>query len=97
MLRHFKTDQFNKGVTIVLNSHAGITCPVRCMIDYMRIHPILSGPLYCHFGGKPITRYQFSAVMGKALAVLGFNNKLYTSHSFRIGAATAAAEKGLSD
>lgn len=97
VLRHSKTDQFNKGVTIVLNSHAGITCPVHCMIDYMQIRPKISGPLYCHFDGKPITRYQFSAVMGKALAVLGYNSKLYTTHSFRIGAATAAAEKGLSD
>lgn len=29
--------------------------------------------------------------------MLGFNYKLYTPHTFRIGTATAAAEKGLLD
>lgn len=81
VLRHSKTDQINKGVTIVLNSPK---CPVHCMIDYMQIRPKISGPLYCHFNGKPITRYQFLVVMGKALAVLGFNSQLYTTHSFRM-------------
>uniref|UniRef100_A0A8W8M4Z2 Tyr recombinase domain-containing protein n=1 Tax=Magallana gigas TaxID=29159 RepID=A0A8W8M4Z2_MAGGI len=58
---------------------------------------IISGPLFCHYSGQPLTRYQFSSVLAKALQVLGINSKYYKSHSFRIGAATMLAQQGLSE
>ncbi|VDI00683.1 Hypothetical predicted protein [Mytilus galloprovincialis] len=53
--------------------------------------------LFCHFDGKPLTKYQFSAILKKSLHALGIDNARWSSHSFRIGMATACAIEGLSD
>lgn len=41
----------------------------------------LSGPLICHFGGKPLTPYQFAAALVKVIAAIGLDKELYKSHS----------------
>ena len=96
-LRCSKTDQLGRGITIVLNRHGSSICPVQAMANFLQIRPQFMGPLFCHFGGKPLTRYQFSAVLDKAIIAIGLDNKYYKSHSFRIGAASAAADRGFSD
>ncbi|VDI74134.1 Hypothetical predicted protein [Mytilus galloprovincialis] len=62
-----------------------------------KLRPNVAGQLFCHFDGTPVTRYQFSGVLKKSLNVLGLSQGKYSSHSFRIGAATSAAMNGLSD
>lgn len=96
-IKSSKTDQLGKGTTIVLNSYDSCICPVKCMLSFLQIRPKLSGPLFCHYGGKPLTRYQFAAVLDKAIAAIGLDKNFYKSHSFRIGAATTAFQRGLSD
>lgn len=44
-----------------------------------------------------MTRYQFAAVLDKAIAAIGLDKNFYKSHSFRISAATTAFQRGLSD
>lgn len=96
-LRCSKTDQLGKGVTIMLNRQGSNICPVQAMANFLLIRPHFTGPLFCHFGGKPLTRYQFSAVLDRIIMAIGLDKKYYKSHSFRIGAATVAADKGFSD
>lgn len=93
-LRYSKTDQCGKGVQIKLQRSESGVCPVNNMIQYLAIRPKVQGPLFCHFNGKPLTRYQFSAVLKKVLVVCNVNYQQYKSHSFRIGAATSADKQG---
>ena len=93
-----KTDQFGRGVTIHIPEQLDkCICPVVLLPCYLRDRPVVEGPLFCHFDGKPLTKYQFSAILKKSLHALGIDNARWSSHSFRIGMATACAIEGLSD
>jgi hypothetical protein len=52
------------------------------------------GPYFCHFDGSPLTQFQFNAVhvLQKALAFIGLEGTCIKGHSFRIGAASSAAQ-----
>ena len=66
-----KTDQFGKGTTIHIPAQADHkTCPLNLLKSFLQIRPNLEGPLFCHFDGTPLTRYQFSALglLAKTLA-----------------------------
>ncbi|XP_067669993.1 uncharacterized protein [Haliotis asinina] len=63
--------------------------------QYLNIHPAQAVSAFIHFDGSNLTRYQFQAVVKKALAFSGLPTNNYISHSFRIGAATSAAANGL--
>ena len=55
------------------------------------------GQFFCHFDGTPLTSFQCSVILKKALNVLGVKNANYKSHSFRIGMATTYAKEGVPD
>ena len=95
-LRYSKTDQLGQGTTLKISKLPGITCPVSSLIYYLSMRPKVSGPLLCHLNGKPLTRHQFSAILQKALTAIGPHLRNYKSHSFRLGAATTAAQQGWS-
>ncbi len=61
----------------------------------MKVRPLGHGPLFCHFSGVPLTRYQFNAVLRNALVFCGLGEQHIRAHSFRIGAATVAHELGV--
>lgn len=65
--------------------------------DYMLIRPFCEGPFLVHLDESPLTRYQLKSVLKKCLRKLGLHLLNFTSHSFRIGAATKAARMGLED
>ena len=52
--------------------------------------------LFCHFDGRPLSRYQFTGVLKKTLHHFDIDYSKFKSHSFRIGAATTAAAMGCS-
>lgn len=100
-IRYSKTDQTGRGVTLHVKGTNKRTCPVRALVKFTQVRAFASGsgkngPLFCHIDGSSLTRYQFSAVLKKALGVIGGDYSRYQSHSFRIGAATTAAAMGLS-
>ena len=97
LLSHSKTDQKGKGTVIALPAVNTPVCPVVSMKAYMSLRPEQSGPLFIHFSGTPVSRFQFASVLKKALHFLNVQNDCYKSHSFRIGAASCAASKGLSE
>ena len=85
-------------IEIKITKTKEITCPVYLLRQHLLQRPKVKGPLYCHFGGSSVTRYQFSSVLNKALRAMGVSN--YTSfktHSFRISAASSYSEKGVSE
>jgi integrase len=95
-----KTDQLEKGTQIHIQRIANMpeVCPVRAMTDYLGARGKGEDEtLFIHIGGLPLTRYQFQAVLKKAARVLGWDLSRFSSHSFRIGAATTAAANGVSN
>lgn len=91
-----KTDQAMRGEQVCMRraeKHPEV-CPVLAMQAYLRVRPCGPGLLFKHFDGSPLTRYQFQAILKKGAKVLGWEVSRFTSHSFRIGAATTAALNG---
>lgn len=67
------------------------------MRNYLQIRPQVQGPVFVHFGGMHVTRYQFNAIFKKALSQANIPCNDYQTHSFRIGAASASSHLGIGD
>ena len=55
------------------------------------------GPFFKFANGQPLTRSKLTQYVREALQALGFLHKKFAGHSFRIRAATAAAQAGTED
>lgn len=95
-IRFSKTDQHGRSVTLQIPAQLGGLCPVQAVMQFIGLRPAVSGPLFCHANGRPLTRYQFKAVLHRALGHAGLPPTQFGTHSFRIGAATTAALNGAS-
>lgn len=95
-ITYSKADQHGKGSIVHIRANGEIYCPVHLLKKYLAMRPKVPGPLYCHFGGKPITRYQFASLLNKTLKFLGIDSSHIRTHSFRIGAASTHYENGTS-
>ena len=95
-IRQSKTDQVGKSTKLCVSSYAKHTiCPVHTMKQYLCARPNTTNPiLFCHKNGASLSQFQFSSVLAKSLTHLGIYEH-YSSHSFRIGAATTAANRGV--
>ena len=98
-LRRSKTDQGGRGAWIQLAAAPGSSCcPVALMGAYLGIRPSTGHPnLLVHGDGGPLTSSQFTSICRRAIAQLGDDPAHFSSHSFRIGAATTAAGLGFSE
>lgn len=76
-----------------------LLCPLRALQYFMKIrkHASQNGALFSFMDGNPVSRRCFTKNLQNSLAFCGLDTKRYQSHSFRIGAATAAADLGASD
>lgn len=96
-LRRSKTNQNGPPVLITIDAIKTVACPVVAMQSYLSARHKLAGTqyLFCHRDGSPLTRYQFGAVLSKVVRSTMYSSERFKSHSFRIGAATWLAEKGI--
>jgi hypothetical protein len=93
-----KTDPFHKGVSVFLGKGVGVLCRVSAVLDYLVRRGSVAGPFFFTFAdGRPFTRDRFVKAVREAMDQTGINSSLYTGHSFRIGAATTAAQRGVQD
>lgn len=93
-----KTDQLGRGRWVSLLAQPGDpVCPVELAAAYSPIRPQGGVQWLLHRNGLPLTRFQFGAVLRRCLVQLGLAAGDYGTHSFRIGAATCAAARGVSD
>ena len=72
-------------------------CPVAAVLRYMACRGTQPGPLFVFSDGYFLTRKKFVELVRAALAAAGIDQQKYCGHSFRIGAATTAAAKGVED
>lgn len=94
-LRRAKTDPFGRGVDIFVSRTGTALCPVSAILNYLAVRPGGEGPLLVHADGSPLTRDQFVQKVKKALKIAKIDPSSYSGHSFRIGAASAAAAAGV--
>lgn len=101
LLKVSKTDFFRKSVHIRLFCNSKLLCP-KCLLDKHVVSRHREGampmdPLFVLENGQPLKRVTFIKHLRQVLTLCGFDYHLYNGHSFRIGAATSAAEKHIED
>ncbi|XP_033736948.1 uncharacterized protein LOC117325109 [Pecten maximus] len=100
-LKQSKTDPFREGITIKLFSTGKSICPydICCKFLKQRMEsgPSASDPLFVNDQGLILTRTLFISKFRHALECVGINSNKYNGHSFRIGAATTAAQANIED
>lgn len=65
--------------------------------NYLKYRGCHMGPLFLMLDNAPVARNYFDKVLHSCLQFCGLDSTLYKGHSFRIGAASLAAEQGHSD
>ena len=96
-LRRSKTDMFGRGLSLYVGATGCPLCPVAAVLSYLAARPSAPGPLFVFQDGRPLSRPKLVAAVRQALCVSGVDTSRYSGHSFRIGAATTAAQAGLQD
>ena len=97
VLRHSKTDLFGAGVSLFVGATGDTLCPVAAVLSYLSVRPSGPGPLFMYQDGRPLSRVDLVAAVRQALAADGLDVSRFNGHSFRIGAATTAAQVGVPD
>jgi hypothetical protein len=97
-LKSSKTDPFkvDQGCTILIGPSGHQICPVAALSRYLAIRGSLPGPLFLCVTGAPLSPSMVNAWFRFILKAAGVPGN-YSSHSFRIGAATSAALAGVPD
>lgn len=96
-MKSSKADPFRKGVDIYFSRTHNDLCPIAAMMAYLAVWGDSAGPLFHFKDGKALTRERFVDKLRDTLHNIGISQESYAGHSFRIGAATTAAQHGLPD
>ena len=92
---NFKHSYNEHPFSIVVSRHPP-SCPVDLLSKYLALRGTGAGPIFITVDGLPVSRSKFSQHLSRAIQLCGLAPR-YKGHSFRIGAASHAAERGLSD
>ena len=96
-IKQSKTDPFRKGVCHYLGRTGTDLCPVAAILDFLQARGTTPGFLFTFENGRRLTRKRFVDLVREAMGKTGIPQDKYCGHSFRIGAATTAASKGIED
>lgn len=101
VIKTSKADTFNKGVQLCVGCTLLPIC-AHCAVHRYIIERKTRGfgaqePLFVFSNGTGLTRSLFVRHTRLWLSLVGVNDKLYSSHSYRVGGATTAAAAGLAD
>ena len=89
-----KTDPFRQGCHIYLRQGRYPICPISAMLTYLHLRGSAALPLFIHLDGRPLSRQQLSSFLQSTLQAAGVPGH-YSSHSFRIGVAPTAEQRGI--
>lgn len=96
-IKQSKTDPFCRGLDVYLGATDRAICPILGILPYLAARGDQAGPLFTTEDGRALTRQIFSTQLDSILAKLRLDTKSFNTHSFRIGAATTAAEAHIPD
>jgi len=96
-----KTDPFRKGIKLTIAACHDSGCPVRAMKAFLAIdtHRPKHAPLFCHgqLAQQAFTREHVVQKLQELAITAGLGRGSWSGHSFRRGAATWAAEIGITE
>ena len=95
-LKASKTDPFRKGCFIHIGRGRSPLCAVQSLIAYLNVRGKGARPLFLFQDGRPLSRVALTDWLRRILSAAGIPGS-FSSHSFRIGAATVAARNGVPD
>lgn len=75
----------------------GVPCPHHCLTEYLQVRGRSPGPLFDMGDSQGVPKSLFTQMFKFCVAACNWDTASFHSHSFRIGAATYAAQKGFSD
>ena len=84
-------------MSIFLGKTGNQLCPVAALAAYLAIRGSQPGPFFQFRDGHPLSRERFVTKVRGALTEAGLDASKFAGHSFRIGAATTAAARGVED
>ena len=96
-IKESKMDRLREGAFVTLPRTDLEICPVRAVLEFMVVRKAGPGPFFMDREKVGLTRRDFVTEVRKSLAERGLPDTGISGHSFRIGAATAAATSGASD
>ena len=96
-LKKSKTDPFRQGIDIYVGATGSDVCPVNALLQYIGVRSNTAGPLFIFHNGQFLTKPLLVSHRQRALQQAGLEHKKFNGHSFRIGAATTAAQCGIED
>ena len=98
VISDFKHNSGKRPFSVALESAKGTEfCPVTYLQRYCSMRGTTPGALFCLADGAPVKTGHLTQQLRQTLNFCGLDSSKYKSHSFRIGAASFAAGKGLSD
>ena len=96
IFKDFKHSYNQRDVSITLHRRSDV-CPVQSLLAYLSRRGVTNGPLFRTEDGRAVLRRHFTEYLSLIFRTCGLDPSKYKGHSFRIGAATLAAESGFSD
>ena len=88
-IRRSKTDQQGRGRQVILGQCSLVKiCPVKAVIEFLRLRGVKNGYFFQHRDESPLTKYQFWKLTDMVLERIGIRHMRFGTHSFRIGAAS---------
>ena len=96
-IKQSKTDPFCRDIDLFVGKTNSSLCPVSAALNYLCTRGMETGPLFRFRDGKVLTRQRFVTAVKAGLDKAGIDSSKYSGHSFRIGAATTAAQNGMED
>lgn len=78
-------------------SSCQVYCPVVNLAKFIKLRGLHPGPLFCMQNNVPCSRGLFSKMLKQTLMKAGLDPARFKTHSFRIGATTEAAARGIAE
>ena len=93
-IKQSKMDPFRQGISLYVGKTGSHICPVASMMNYLQVRGMShTGPLFQFSDGRVLTQKRFVNFVHDSLKKAGINDRSYSGHSFRIGAATTYCSK----
>ena len=96
LIKSSKTDPFCRGVILSIGPSGHSLCLVSALRHYLQLRGFVPGPLFVSSHGCLLSPFLVNPWLRSILATVGLSGN-YSSHSFRIGAATSAAAAEVPD